>query len=102
MTLQIYYYFQNAEIHAVYCNNKLKKSPVHLFKTILTVFAAFEWSTRYGAIAQFENHFDLQVAQDFYYDRKNGRRIQFVEPVEFTINDFYSRWRCQVGLRVTF
>lgn len=109
-----------------------------------------EWSTRYGAIARFENHFDLQVAQDFYYDRKNGRRIQFVvdflnignlfnrewglygyeeystrqilnvtdlvrgadgnitptyqfvEPVEFTINDFYSRWRCQVGLRVTF
>lgn len=109
-----------------------------------------EWSTRYGAIARFENHFDLQVAQDFYYDRKNGRRIQFVvdflnignlfnrewglygyeeyftrqilnvtdltqgedgnitptyqfvEPVDFAINEFYSRWRCQVGLRVTF
>ena len=27
---------------------------------------------------------------------------QFVEPVDFAINEFYSRWRCQVGLRVTF
>ena len=109
-----------------------------------------EWSTRYGAITRFENHFDLHIAQDFYYDRKSGRKIQvvvdflnignmfnrewglygdaefytrqilhvsnltadesgnitptyqFMEPVDFALNDFYSRWRCQIGLRVTF
>ena len=111
-----------------------------------------EWSERYGAIAGFENHFDLHIAQDFYYDRKSGRKIQvvvdflnignmfnpewglfgymerpvrqvlkvkalnpdasgnmipqysFVEPVDVSsfINDLYSRWRCQIGLRVTF
>ncbi|MBO8485423.1 MAG: TonB-dependent receptor [Bacteroidetes bacterium] len=112
-----------------------------------------EWSERYGAITPFENHFDLHIAQDFYYDRKSGRKIQFVvdfmnignmfnsewgvfryfsrpyrqalivnatnqdgttgnmipeykytEPVDLSasLNDVLSRWRCQIGLRVTF
>lgn len=109
-----------------------------------------EWSTRYGAITEFENHFDLHIAQDFYYDRASGRKIQitvdflnignmfnrewglygdgefyarqilhitalkkdtdgnmtptyqFMDPVDFALNDFYSRWRCQIGLRLTF
>lgn len=109
-----------------------------------------EWSERYGAIAAFENHFDLHLAQDFYYDREGGRKLQlvvdilnignmlnrrwglygdseyynreilqvtglvrgddgnytptyrFIEPLDFSLNDFYSRWRCQVGLRLTF
>ena len=113
-----------------------------------------EWSERYGAITPFENHFDLHIAQDFYYDRKGGRKIQFVvdfmnignlfnpewgvyrafsrplrqpltvtalnpasegsddmvpeydysEPADLTssLDDVLSRWRCQVGLRVTF
>ena len=112
-----------------------------------------EWSERYGAITPFENHFDLHIAQDFYYDRKSGRKIQFVvdfmnignmfnpewglfryfsrpvrqvltvetvtsdgstgnlipkysytKPVDLSasLNDVLSRWRCQIGLRVTF
>ena len=108
------------------------------------------WSERYGAITPFENHFDLHVAQDFYYDRKSGRKIQavvdflnignlfnrewglygdsefynrsilyveslsedadgnmtptyrYTDPVDFSLSDFYSRWRCQIGLRLTF
>ena len=99
-------------------------------------------------IAPFEHHFDLHIAQDFYYDKKSGRKIQAV--VDFmnisnlfnrewglyysaaynlqilnvtamtqdaagnytptykfqgntvNVNDFNSRWRCQVGLRLTF
>ena len=27
---------------------------------------------------------------------------QFMDPVDFALNDFYSRWRCQIGLRLTF
>lgn len=109
-----------------------------------------EWSKRNGGITPFENHFDLHIAQDFYYDRESGRKLQFVvdflnignlfnrewgrysdsefynrvplyvesltkdsngnftptykyqEPVDFAWDDFYSRWRCQIGLRVTF
>ena len=109
-----------------------------------------EWAERNGAISDFENHFDVHIAQDFYYDRKSGRKIQFVvdfmnignlfnrewgrfgyeefyyrqllrvnsladdgagnktpsysfvEPTDYPLNDFYSRWRCQIGLRVTF
>lgn len=107
-----------------------------------------QWSERFGAIAPFENHFDLHIAQDFFYDRKSGRKIQVLvdflnisnmfnrewgayygstwsryalsvedlttdsagnkTPVysfyenELTPSDFYSRWRCQIGLRLTF
>ena len=107
-----------------------------------------QWAQRMTGIAPFEHHFDLHVAQDFYYDRKSGRKIQVVvdfinvsnllnrewglyyEPMynlqvlgvtaltadekgnqtptynfqdpTIKISDFYSRWRCQVGLRLTF
>lgn len=107
------------------------------------------FSERFGGITKFENHFDLHVAQDFYYDKKNGRKIQFVVdflnignlfnrnwglyadtdtpsrqvlvidsvtkddkgnvtpsysfvPYEVPVHDFMSRWRCQIGLRLTF
>ena len=106
------------------------------------------WAERMIGLAPFEHHFDLHIAQDFYYDKKNGRKIQAV--VDFmnisnmfnrewglyynaaynmqilnvtamtkdakgnytptykfqgntvSVGDFYSRWRCQVGLRLTF
>ena len=110
-----------------------------------------QWSERNAGIAKFENHFDLHLAQDFFYDRESGRKIQFVVdilnignmfnaewgrynygtwmlniinvdkltddgngnmtptysyraggPQTISLDDFYSRWRCQVGLRVTF
>ena len=110
-----------------------------------------QWSERNAGIGKFENHFDLHIAQDFFYDRKSGRKIQFVVdilnignmfnpewgrynygawmlniinvdsladdgngnmtptysyrasgPQTLSLDDFYSRWRCQVGLRVTF
>ena len=107
-----------------------------------------QWAERMLGIAPFEHHFDLHIAQDFYYDKKNGRKIQAI--VDFmnisnmfnrewglyysaaynmqilnvtamtkdasgnytptykfqgntvSVGDFYSRWRCQVGLRLTF
>ncbi len=110
-----------------------------------------QYSERFAGISPFEHRFDLHVAQDFYYDRKNGRKIQAIVdlmnignlinpewglvddyssslhqyrqilnvsaaktdgkyqvPVyeykgyNLGIEDFASRWRCQVGLRVTF
>ena len=107
-----------------------------------------QWSQRLTGIAPFEHHFDLHVAQDFYYDKKSGRKVQaivdfinisnllnrewglYYEPLynlsvlgvtdlvadekgnmtptynfqdpTIKISDFSSRWRCQVGLRLTF
>ncbi len=107
-----------------------------------------QWSERFGAIAPFENHFDLHVAQDFYYDKKSGRKIQVLVDFmnignlfnrewglyypsvwyrtvlnvtdmttdasgnrtptysfyrnDIDFSDFSSRWRCQIGLRLTF
>lgn len=107
-----------------------------------------QWSERFGAIAPFENHFDLHIAQDFYYDKKNGRKIQVLVDFmnignlfnrewglyypstwyrnvlqvtdvkadasgnmtptygfyrnDLNFSDFNSRWRCQIGLRLTF
>ena len=107
-----------------------------------------QWSERYAGIAPFEHHFDLHITQDFYYDKKHGRKLQFIadfmnignminrewgvnwdttyniqvlkttaltpdgngnytptykfEPTTLSISDFYSRWRCQLGFRLTF
>ena len=108
-----------------------------------------QWSERYAGIGKFEHHFDLHIAQDFYFDRKHGRKLQFivdflnisnlfnrewglyyasaynrqiltvtsltsdgsgnmtptysyVEPQDLSLDDFYSRWRCQLGFRLTF
>lgn len=107
-----------------------------------------KWSERYGGIGKFEHHFDVHIAQDFYYDRESGRKLQFIvdfmnignlfnrewgiyysgaynlqildvvstttdskgnvtptykyNPKQIYTNDFYSRWRCQLGFRLTF
>ena len=112
-----------------------------------------QFTERFGGISPFENRFDLHVAQDFYYDRKCGRKIQLVADLinignllnpewglvddyssslhqykqvlnipkksvsdegkykvpayqfidgKLGIEDFPSRWRCQIGLRLTF
>ena len=107
-----------------------------------------QWSERFGGLQPFEHHFDLHIAQDFFYDKKSGRKVQVVvdfmnisnllnrnwglsysqtltrsplvvsslikdaegnmTPVyKYNNNDNYyadfsSRWRCQVGLRLTF
>lgn len=106
------------------------------------------FAERFGALYQFENHFDLHVAQDFYYDNKHNRKVSvFVDflnignlfnrswglyysnswtrqvleitditkdaqgnatptykfnAYDITYSDFSSRWRCQLGLRLTF
>lgn len=107
-----------------------------------------QWTERFGGIQPFEHHFDLHIAQDFFYDKKSGRKIQAVvdfinisnlfnrnwgltysqtlvrsvlqvnslaqdangnmtPTYSYNANDNYyadfsSRWRCQVGLRLTF
>ena len=107
-----------------------------------------QWSERNAGIAPFEHHFDLQFAQDFFYDKEHGRKLQFtVDMLNFTnllnrewglnynatsslkvldvksintdaqgnatpvyhynpqsinYSDFYSRWRLQIGFRLTF
>ena len=108
-----------------------------------------QWSERYAGIAPFENHFDFQLAEDIFYDVKNGRKVQitldlinasnlfnrewgldyggtynrtilqldkltkgadgnytptysYYSDNGLTISDFYSRWRFQLGLKITF
>ncbi len=107
-----------------------------------------KWTERYAGIGKFEHHFDLHIAQDFFYDRENGRKLQFIvdfinisnllnpewgiyysgaynlqilnvagltkdskgnvtptykyNPQELYTSDFMSRWRCQLGFRLTF
>ena len=109
-----------------------------------------QWSQRYAGRAPFENHFDLHISENFYYDKKHGRKLELmldiknlsnmfnrawglyyasdynimplaitsVDKMPGTVNvvptykwygdttvklsDFYSRWRMQLGLRVTF
>jgi hypothetical protein len=107
-----------------------------------------QWTERNGGISKFENHFDLHIAQDFYYDKQNGRKLQFIvdvmnlsnmfnrewglyystpynlqvlevtkltkdaqgnqtptyvfNPQTVSLSEFYSRWRCQLGFRLTF
>ena len=106
------------------------------------------WSKRYAGIAPWENHFDLHISQNFFYDKAHGRKVELMfdvlnignlinrewgvynassynlqilevkevnkvadgkyvptyhfNPHTINLSDFYSRWRCQVGLRVTF
>ena len=107
-----------------------------------------QWSERYAGIQPFDHQIDLHVAQDFIYDKKEGRKVQVTFDVlnfanllnpawgayysgtynlsvlkvtataadaegnvtptykwnspKFVPSDFSSRWRCQLGLRVTF
>ena len=107
-----------------------------------------EWSKRYAGIAPWENHFDLHISENFFYDKAHGRKVELMfdvlnignlfnrewglynsgaynlqilevksvdkvadgkyvptyhfNPKSINISDFYSRWRCQLGLRVTF
>ena len=107
-----------------------------------------QWSERYAGIQPFDHQIDLHVAQDFIYDKKEGRKVQVTFDIlnfanllnpawgvyyggsynlavlkvtkmagdaegnmtptykfnnnGFTPSDFSSRWRCQLGLRVTF
>lgn len=107
-----------------------------------------EWSTRYAGIQPFDHQFDLHIAQDFIYDKVEGRKVQVTFDIlnfanllnpawgayysgtynlsvlkvtalsgdaegnmtptysyndpKFVPSDFSSRWRCQLGLRVTF
>ena len=107
-----------------------------------------QYSERNAGIAPFEHHFDLHVSQNFFYDKKNNRKVELMLDVKnisnminrawglyygatynrsalkitdmtkvgdgyvptykwygqtaVTLSDFYSRWRCQLGVRLTF
>ena len=107
------------------------------------------WSQRNAGTTAFEHHFDLQFAQDIFYDVKNMRKVQltldvlnisnmfnrewglyyastiyrtllscdslskdasgnmvptysFYDDNAIYLSDFYSRWRCQLGVKITF
>lgn len=108
-----------------------------------------QWSERNAGTTKFENHFDLQIAEDIFYDKKNKRKVQltfdllnltnllnrnwglyfastvnrtlleidnlnadasgnmvptfsFYDDNNIYLSDFYSRWRCQLGVKFTF
>lgn len=108
-----------------------------------------QWSERNAGIGKFENHFDLQIAEDIFYDKANKRKVQItLDMINFSnllnrewglyyassiyrsllnidklgkdaagntaptfsykddnaiyLSDFSSRWRCQLGLKLTF
>ena len=51
-----------------------------------------QWTERFGGIQPFEHHFDLHIAQDFFYDKKNGRKIQAVVDFMNISNLFNRNW----------
>lgn len=108
-----------------------------------------QYTQRFAGMAPFEHHFDLHLSQNFFYDKKSGRKVELMadvlnignlfnrawglyyaatnnrSPLRVTavtktsdgnaiptyawfgqtgvnLNDLYSRWRCQLGLRLTF
>ncbi|MCQ2143277.1 MAG: carboxypeptidase regulatory-like domain-containing protein [Bacteroidales bacterium] len=108
-----------------------------------------QWSTRYAGLAPVEHHFNFSVAEDIFYDKAHGRKIQinvnllnasnlfnrnwgmyyasaynrtildisainkdadgnftptytFYDQNQINYSDFISRWRLQVGLKLTF
>lgn len=107
-----------------------------------------QYSERNAGMAPFEHHFDLHFSQNFFYDKKHGRKVELMLDFKnisnlfnrawglyygsaynrsalkvtdvtaegagmvptykwygqtaVTLSDFYSRWRCQLGLRLTF
>lgn len=108
-----------------------------------------QWSERNAAISPFEHHFDLQLAEDIFYDTASKRKVQItfdlvnasnllnrewglyysssiyksiltVDSISkdsagnwtpkysykadhgFSLTDFNSRWRCQLGVKFTF
>ena len=50
------------------------------------------WSGRLAGLAPFEHHFDFQFAQDFLYDRKNNRRVQFTCDIINVANLLNREW----------
>ena len=108
-----------------------------------------QWSERNAGISPFEHHFDMQIAQDIFYDKEGKRKLQvtfdvvnlsnmlnrnwglyysntlyrapltlvgktsdasgnvvpkfsFREDNVIYLSDFSSRWRCQLGVKLTF
>jgi len=108
-----------------------------------------QWSSRYAGIAPTEHHFNLSVAEDIFYDKAHGRKVQvnvnllnasnllcrqwglyyaaantrtvlditanekdaagnytptysFYDQNYIYVSDFLSRWRLQVGVKLTF
>ena len=51
-----------------------------------------QWTERYGAVNKFENHFDLHVTEDIFYDRKHGRKVQLVLDAINISNLFNRGW----------
>ena len=50
------------------------------------------WSARNAGIAPFEHHFDFQFAQDFLYDPRNNRRVQFTCDIINAANLLNREW----------
>ena len=108
-----------------------------------------QWSERNAGISKFENHIDMQIDQDIFYDKANKRKLQVTLDVVnlsnmlnrnwglyyansiyrapltvdgktidaagnitpkysfrndnvIYLSDFSSRWRCQLGVKLTF
>lgn len=103
-----------------------------------------EYACRYSNLAPFENHFDLHIAENIFYLKERGSKIQITFDItnfgnllnkewgtyyssaynlqvlkyehikdtnedvfsfnngKIDINDIYSRWRAQLGLKVIF
>lgn len=51
-----------------------------------------QWSERYAGLGKFEHHFDLHIAQDFYYDSASGRKLQFIADFINISNLFNREW----------
>ncbi|MBO4466258.1 MAG: TonB-dependent receptor [Bacteroidales bacterium] len=60
-----------------------------------------QWAERNGGISPFEHHIDLQVAEDIFYDRKNGRKMQVTMDLLNLTNLLNREWGLSYASTIT-
>ena len=60
-----------------------------------------QWAERNGGISPFEHHIDLQLAEDIFYDRKNGRKMQVTMDLLNLTNLLNREWGLSYSSTIT-
>ncbi|MBP5488695.1 MAG: TonB-dependent receptor [Bacteroidales bacterium] len=60
-----------------------------------------QWAERNGGISPFEHHIDLQIAEDVFYDRKGGRKMQIIMDLLNLTNLLNREWGLSYASTIT-
>ena len=60
-----------------------------------------QWAERNGGISPFEHHIDLQIAEDVFYDRKGGRKMQITMDLLNLTNLLNREWGLSYASTIT-